>query len=405
MAFDTTFSPIQNETPVLNRTGDFAYLGKDANKLASYTISVKNNRSITRLKLLDTARRVLARHDVRSAASGNRHRTRNCHSVPAYQQNIFITLNSDDNASSAGLSGLQTCGSICSCPVCATKKMVDYGNDIRKALLYAESVNLRPIMLTLTAKHTRQMTLKYFQEAFRDSYNFFQRNRRWKRIKKQMDIRHQITSREITHGKNGWHYHMHILFFVPVSSVHHASNATQETNILQSIWMDALKNNGLEAKEQIASQLSGKNASDTYLAKLGFEVAENGDLAYELTGNENKGKTVFDLLAMAHYGDIGAETLYVEYVQQMQGHKWVTFSNGFKDLFKEIELEQTPVPENQKLHRWLLIDNRTWYAVARLNKVAKVVKFAAKHRDKEKLRCLLQSLSEEWYYGQERIVT
>lgn len=393
------------ETKLDPISGDFVFpeissLGKDANILAAHPISRKNERSVVRLKLLDTARSILARHDVRSARNGNRHRTRNCHAVPAYNQDIYITLNNSESASSAGLAGLQTCGSICSCPVCATNKMVEYGQDIRKALIFAEQQNLRPIMLTLTARHTRQMTLKYFKDAFKDAWNFFQRQRKWKEIKALMKIQHMIASREITHGDNGWHYHMHILFFVPVSSVHHASSVTKESSGIQKTWMQSLEANNLDALDEIAAKLSGKNASDTYLAKLGFEISDSGDLAFELTGNENKGKTVFDLLEMAHYGDIGAESLYVEYVNEMQGHNWITFSHGFKALFQEIELENEPLPENQKLHRWLHVDSRTWYAIARLNKVSQVVKFAAKYRNKERLRCWLQNLSDEWYYGQ-----
>lgn len=394
-------------TPV---SGDFVFpenasLGKDANILATYPVSPKNDRLAVRLKLLDTARSILARHDIKSNRSGNRHRTRNCHAVPAFQQEIYVTLNNSESASRAGLSGLQTCGSICSCPVCATRKMTEYGQDIRKALIYAEQQNLRPVMLTLTARHTRQMTLKYFKDAFKDAWNFFQRHRDWKAIKKTLVIQHQIASREITFGKNGFHYHMHIMFLVPVWSVRHATNATQESAKLQSLWMKALEANGLDAKDKVGANLSGKNSSDTYLAKLGFEIDDNGDIAYELTGNENKGKTVFDLLAMAHYGDIGAESLYVEYVQEMQGHNWITFSHGLKDLIEDIELESEELPDNQKLHKWLQIDSHTWYAVARLNKVSHVVKFAAKHRNRQRLRCLLKQLSDEWYYGQERIIT
>lgn len=400
MTFDTTHSHQISPVSVDYEAAFGVSLGKDANKLSTFPVSIKNNRSVARLKLLDTARSILARHDVRSAQTGNRHRTRNCHAVQAYKKDIYITLNSSTDASSAGLSGLQTCGSICSCPMCATNKMVDYGQDIRKALAYADWVNLRPVMLTLTARHTKDMSLKFFKDAFRNAYNTFQRHRKFRDIKKSLDIQHQITSREITHGKHGWHYHMHILFFVPVSSIKHAQDATPEVLSLTATWLRSLELNGLDATEENGLDLSSGKSNKTYLAKLGYEVAADGDLAFELTGNENKGKTVFDLLAMAHYGDIGAEALYVEYVNEMQGHKWITFSDGFKELFKDIELEQKPIPDNQKLHNWFYVDARTWYAVARLNKVSQIVKFAAKYRCKERLRCLLQTLSDEWYYGQ-----
>lgn len=378
-------------------------LGKDANKLSTFPESPKNKSSVARLKLLDTARRILARHDVKNSGGVNRHRTRYCHAAHAFNQKITITLNSNEGASRAGLKGLQTCGSICSCPVCATRKMVEYGENIRKALIWAEQNNLRPVMLTLTARHTRQMTLKYFKDAFRDAYNAFQRHRKWRKIKKSLDIIHSIISREITHGKHGWHYHMHLLFFVPVSSIKHTEEKTEEVQNLTATWLRCLELNGLDATEESAVDVSSGKKNKTYLAKLGFEVDKSGDLAFELTGNANKGKTVWDLLAMAHYGDIGAESLYVEYVEQMTGHKWITYSNGLLDASADIELESDPLPENQKLHGWMTVDSKTWYAVARLNKISKVVKAAARWRDKKKVRCLLKELHDEWYYAQRKI--
>lgn len=406
MTIDVTTSI---DTNPVNNAGFDVSLGKDAINLSnpadlslpSHNLSLKNNRSIARLKLLDTARRILARHDIKSSR-GNKHRTRNCHAVPAHNRNIYITLNSDDSASAAGVSGVQTCGSICSCPVCATNKMIEHGNNIRKALIYAEQNNLRPVMMTLTARHTRQMTLKYFRDAFRDAYNEFQRHRDFRALKDELGIIHQITSREITHGKHGWHYHMHILFFVRPHMVKHAQSRTEQAKSLTSLWLSSLENNGLDATESNALDLSSGKNNKTYLAKLGYDASPEGDLAFELTGNENKGKTVWDLLAMAHYGDIGAESLYIEYVQTMSGHKWITYSKDIKRLSEDIELDEETTPDNQKLHNWMEVDSKTWYAVARLNKVSHVVKYSAKTRSRQKVRCLLNQLSDEWYL-QERI--
>lgn len=375
-------------------------LGKDANKLSTYPESNKNKSTVARLKLLDTARRILARADVKNSGGINAHRTRYCHAVHAFNQQVTITMNTSEDASRAGLRGVQTCGSISACPVCATRKMVEYGENIRKALIWAEQNNLRPIMMTLTARHTRQMTLKYFKDAFRDAYNMFQRHRHWRKLKESLNIVHSIISREITYGANGWHYHMHLLFFVPVSSVKHAQSKTWQVQSMQSLWIDALENNGLDGIEKTALDVSSGSKNKTYLAKLSFEVDKSGDLAYELTGNANKGKTVWDFLAMAHYGDIGAQSLYLEYVEEMIGHKWITYSNGLLDASKDIELDSQPVPKNQILHDWLTVDTKTWYAVARLNKVSVVIRAAARWRDKKRLRELLGQIHDEWYYAQ-----
>lgn len=362
-------------------------------------LSHRQKSANSRFKLLDSARRILTAFNVTSPRSGKPHRTRNCLKHHAFNQEIYITLNEKAETSRAGLTGLQTCGSICSCPVCAQKKMIEYGNKIKQCLIYAERNNLRPVMVTLTAQHTRKMSLEYFKSKFRDAYNMFQSHRQFKSLKKSLDIQHSIISREVTVGKNGWHYHMHILYFVPVAMQKHAHKSSNKVHGMQKLWIDCLHAKGLRGVDKIALTATATADSKTYLAKFGFETAPDGDLSYELTrGDKKDSRTIWDVLASARYGDIDAETKFVEFVKAMRGHKWITFSNDFYVLCKDIELDAEEEPENQKLRRWLHVDPRDWYAVSALGMVANVVAYSAKTRCKHRVRDFIRRISDDWYY-------
>lgn len=367
-----------------------------------HTLAPAQNKRQNRFFLLDNARRILRNHNTTTSRSDNPHRTRHCLAV-RYDNNedIGILLNDNPERSEATVQNLVTCGSICSCPVCAHRIMLEKATDIKKALIYAENNGLVPILLTLTAQHSLACKLIDFIQNFKSAWRMFASGRQWREFKENFGIEHYITAREVTRARkftkdNGWHYHMHILLFVNKQNLLDNDAIPNIEYLFRNRWIHCLNKNGLNGIPDIACDLrAGKNVGQQYLTKLGLTQNAKGDLDYELTGSENKGKTIWDILRDASFGDIDAEYLYLEYVQVMTGENWITFSHGFKALIEDIELETNESESSMTLWYWISQEN--WNVVVRNNRVGHLLKIASKYRCRDKVREFIETLKDKDY--------
>lgn len=376
-AFD---SPLGNIASISSRTQNFQKSSAQSKKQRRYN-------------LLDSARKILRTHNATSR-TGKKHRTRNCLAVRFDKtEDIQILLNDDPLQSEAGLGNLQTCRSICSCPVCAHRMMLEHAQDIKKALIYAENNGLVPLLLTLTAQHHKNGKLDEFKDSFKSAWRYFSSGRQWSEFKTTYGIYHHITAREVTRQRqrtttdkvidNGWHYHMHILLFLDPKNVLLNDGIDDIHGKFTERWMKALNRNGLNGVPEIACDLrAGSHVGEMYLTKLGLTENARGELDYELTGNANKGASIWEILEDAAWGDHIAEYQYLEYVEVMTGENWITFSHGLKDLIADIELPVTQEQkESSKLSLFYWITQENWNIVVQSHAVGTLLGYAAKYRD------------------------
>src|SRR5215211_3216958 len=96
-------------------------LGNNADISATGTkLSKAQQKEQQRFALLEHAKELLTDNNVLSSKTKKSHRTRFCLTTRIDRTlDVGITLNSNSSESEAGLNNLQTCGSICSCPICA----------------------------------------------------------------------------------------------------------------------------------------------------------------------------------------------------------------------------------------------------------------------------------------------
>ena len=105
-------------------------------------------------------------------------------------------------------------------------------------------------------------------------------------------IKHYISCFEITHGKNGFHPHYHVLLFVPYSMAPNSILGIKQD--MYKVWKDCCEKSGLDTPtEKYGLDLRGGDKADSYVAKWGLE--------HEMTkGHVKKGKadsrTPFDIL-------------------------------------------------------------------------------------------------------------
>lgn len=390
-------SPSAADSSVLPSLGNIASISSRTEKFQKSSAQSKKQR---RYNLLDSARKILRNHNIKSS-TGKDHRTRKCLAIRFDKtRDIELYLNDNPNESEASIQNLQTCRSICSCPVCAHRMMLEHAQDIKKALIYAENNGLLPFMLTLTAQHHKTAKLAEFKDNFKSSWRMFNSGRQWVEFKDTYGIQHTISAREVTRQRvtdNGWHYHMHVLLFVDKKSLMDAEAISNLQTQFEYRWIHCLNANGLKGIPEIACDVrAGSHVGEYYLTKLGLTESARGELDYELTGSANKGATIWDILDSAAWGDVESEYQYLEYVAAMTGENWITFSHGLRDLIKDIEV---PVPQEHsqksKMSLFYWITQENWNIVVRSHAVGTLLGYAAKYREWSIISEFIEALKHE----------
>jgi hypothetical protein len=363
-----------------------------------FMLSAAQQKKQQKLQLLDTARRLLRKYFVDSNRTGKPHRTRFCLATRIDNaQFVGITLNENPDQSTAGLDNLQTCGSICSCPVCAERKMLEYAQTVKKLLQWGKDNKHAPILVSLTASHHAGTKLEEFESSFRAAWQMFTKNRKWRDFLDKFGISNWIASRECTREAitdNGWHYHMHQMLMVDKRTLAAAEVPAGMYDEFSKYWIHCLEANGLTGSAERACDVrGGEHVGAEYLTKLGITENMKGDLEFELTGAANKGNTIWDVLNDAMLGDIRSEYLYVEYVRVMQGKKWFTKSHGLDALLENVELPAADTDiEKQVPWMWLAPDQ--WRTIVSKYAISDVLMVAARYRNPEKVLEYIEALRE-----------
>jgi hypothetical protein len=110
--------------------------------------------------------------------------------------------------------GLQTCGSVHSCPTCASRILAGRADEIAKAL----DVNRRAssALVTFTLKHHHGVPLALLRKLLALAYSEMKAGRAGLTLKQALTYRGDIRAAEQTVGRNGWHPHLHALWFSKV---------------------------------------------------------------------------------------------------------------------------------------------------------------------------------------------
>lgn len=229
--------------------------------------------------------------------------------------------------------GIANCGGYWRCPVCALK-ISESKKELLSGLITAHQEKGFSIgFLTLTVRHSRVDTLKKSLEKISNNYRSFQNQRFFSREKIELGFIGQVKTLEITYSKeNGWHPHLHLLFFYNHSDLKKIEKFQKE---FISKWSQYKDNNGtVKAQNQ---KILSSDVSD-YLAKY--------DITSEMTKGQiksSKGLTPFTALAKIACGDYEDYQekhllygIYSCYVEQTQGKHFVNISNSLRTEYAEV---------------------------------------------------------------------
>ena len=220
------------------------------------------------------------------------------------------------------------------------------------------------IMLTLTMPHSRSDRLVEMMGTLKKAWNRFRNDRQLKEIQSRYGYDWGVSTIEVTHGKNGFHPHLHVLFGLKDWQ----SKALESVSVaIQEIWVrvcDAFRNNRSIATSNVhATRVTEvKDEFVEYVAKWSIynEITDSSQMKKGKNGNKSIAQ--IELEATEEYEKTGrvSRSLFLilrEYYEAMTGMKFMNpigrfneYLKGFKSDDVESEIEEgtvTTLEENE----------------------------------------------------------
>lgn len=219
--------------------------------------------------------------------------------------------------------GLRSCGSPWSCPVCAVKIAAGRIKEIAQALTAARAEGWTVYFLTGTFSHHRRQALEHLLDAQQRAWRLLTASQLWRGL----DVEY-VRIREHTWGSgSGWHPHYHAALLVKGEA-----SRSQLEKALSAEWRRSLTKVGLSGTVAHALRLDewSDDQADSDLA--GYLVKQ---LALEVAGGPMKvgreGRfTPFGILEAAVDGEVWAIRKWREHEQATAGKRTIFWSQGMR---------------------------------------------------------------------------
>lgn len=289
------------------------------------------------------------------------------------------------------------------CPTCAASKSQEEGEELQLAINLHRELGGEVLMTTFTVPHHRGESLEETRDLVATAYRKVKQSSPWFGAKTTTGMRDQIRYSgatkvvETTYGGNGWHPHVHALWFLeePLED----EELEELRDWLTERWQKkVVSEGGVEPHPEKGVQVhTGENAG-RYMAKMGLGREASG-LAHKsaLGGN----LTPFEMLAALWsrrnepVGERGKlEDRWQEYVRVIQGKQRIYSSGVVSEYLTGIRaarepeisegrtagwgvrtvsgrvrfafgraLQELPSPEEQDTHRVATVEAEVWKRV------------------------------------------
>lgn len=310
-----------------------------------------------------------------------------------------VQVRYNEKREQAHYANVQRCGSVWTCPICSAQISEGRREELKQGMMkWQGKGTIREAggmvyLLTLTNAHHIGDNLVQLLNGQKKALKYLWSDRKSKEMLKSLGKVGHITATEVTHGKNGWHPHYHILMFFeqPI-------DITVLRDFIAACWQNCCKKSGLKipSLEHGCDLREGKYA-DHYVSKWGLED--------EVTkGHIKKGKedslTPWDLLKLSESGCEKSGYLFQVFAAAFKGKRQLSWSKGLKALLgvdtKEDE-ELAQVTEKDSIEVDVLAIE-LWSLILRYQSRAEYL--AAKEHDikygSQRAHNLIMSLAERY---------
>lgn len=347
---------------------------------------------------------------------GQHERTRQCGRRLNGTTGDFVHVVSTPNG--AGFRGLAYCGSVWSCAVCSAVVRTERANELDHAVRRHFEAGGFLLFITFTVPHRRRDTLAESYKRIRDGLNGVRQNRKGRELFAMIDRLGDVTAVEVTHGRNGWHPHLHMLLFVNGQPGDDTFAAFRDG--LRSEWEAIAARRGWGQRPNwdhgIDVQLVRfEQEAARYIAKVQGEDIKDHAVALEMTrGDMKAGRRVsqltpFEILdgyerARIVKGARGARrwvAIWREYEDAMKGKRCIVWSNGLRahfDLEEALSDEDIANAEPQEVQDVVEVPRYLWRVILCLRQRAKLLEAMEKGGV---TRCALffRAIEAQWEAG------
>lgn len=261
--------------------------------------------------------------------------------------------------------GLETCGSVWHCPVCAAKIAEGRRKEL-ETLMKAHAAGGGDVyMMTLTVPHHRYQSCKELRTAVSATWRKVKQGSPWMKARKRCKYLGDVRALEVTHGGNGWHPHLHVLLFFKPSA------STDEQEYLGEWfferWARFVERAGFGRCSRNAftyDHVHGADGAAQYVSKWG--VIATFELTHSHLKNGRAGRTPWQILADCKRGSRSDKALFREYAKAFKGARQLTWTRGLRETYEleEEAPEETLAEEpSQPETHVATIDKDVWKAM------------------------------------------
>jgi hypothetical protein len=336
VAASTSVRPTRDALPRSNARVDHRRLGNYANRVspAGQTLELHGRRRANR------RRRGHLRHQLRGLTSLPRLRDCGAKIVTGFGGPI-LRISGEPSERVAGYAGLVTCGSTWACPVCAAKISARRADELSQVMRTVLTAGGSASLITLTMRHHSGHRLKDLWQGLSSAWRGVISGKQWTQDQELGGLLGWVRVVEATHGRNGWHLHVHALV---------CWERSVSLELVQDIghrmwqrWTRVLERRGLTSWKH-------RGGVDVRMATLGTDNLAHyfTKLAREVTSPHTKesrgGRSPFKILTDGlRTGNALDLDLWGEWEEASFGRRQLTWSMGDHDLRKLADLgeEQT----------------------------------------------------------------
>lgn len=294
------------------------------------------------------------------------HRTCYCNHVP-YSKDIDVLKH--PQTEKFHLSGLATCGSASTCPICESVISERRANELRAAFKQAKAMGLHIQLLTFTIPHGFGDDIEDLRPKLSEAQQRFFNGKPWQKKREQYGIVAYARSIECRFGANGWHPHFHFIVFsekpLPKTKLLDKTDQSKRWRKLDieqqsdewlwflERWCNMCEKAGLERPNEYGLDIRDGSMAYDYICKYGLDgerlTTKKGDkqltwdMADEITkGNKKDGKksfSPFQLLDVLGDSNVSKEEKqrarieFIKYARAMKGVPLMRWSKSAFDVF------------------------------------------------------------------------
>lgn len=271
----------------------------------------------------------------------------------------------------AFVQGLQQCGSVWTCPVCAAKIAERRRQELKQAMALAKDNDWSSHFVTLTFPHGSGDDLNVILERMTKAYGKLSNGKysvkmQLNKLLPDSELHGFVRAVEVTHGKNGFHPHVHMIVFTDSST-----SSSMLDFVYSSAWKRACRLSDLpEPSDSNGCTVKDGSYASDYISKFGLEEEKSQrswGVEDEMTKANSKisklkGMTPFGFLKAVldgsddDYSPDRASSLFKVYAHAFKNKRQLHWSAGLRrKLHMNAELSDEALAESPEDERAILL--------------------------------------------------